>query len=470
MRLDGNMTIELTDVNTSEVTLVTEKNMVTNAVNNIIGNNPMGVFYESGESIDGIKWGEGLLPICPNLIGGILLFSNALEENADHLYVHSDNLPIAYASNNVNSTANVARGSLNLTESKKLDNGYKFVWEFTPSQGNGTIAAAALTSAKGGENAYGSLVNDSSTFLRLKGITLPDSIGKMLLFEAVEVNFEGNYFYSITFENTGVRIRKVHIPIFTVGINEKLDDTTTKVLEDKVIQPIQFQFLGSYTKFGEFMDGGDGYWYGFSNEENSAGNATMLWIKISKVDYSFTEGSWTLSNAKLTEVGNRDANDSFPERIVKCCVRNGYLYVVAYDKKGIYKINLVNSSDVTLIAFGFTSKFKPLCETGTCEVYMTLLGDLIIGGDFQITATDKVIHTQGSARLNDAATPLFQYKNFLLGWGGSYGSEYRTFYLLTPYLASINNLSSAVVKTVDKTMKITYTLTEEKPSCEGITG
>lgn len=34
-------------------------------------------------------------------------------------------------------------------------------------------------------------------------------------------------------------------------------------------------------------------------------------------------------------------------------------------------------------------------------------------------------------------------------------------YLLTPYLASINNLSSAVVKTVDKTMKITYMLTEE---------
>lgn len=34
-------------------------------------------------------------------------------------------------------------------------------------------------------------------------------------------------------------------------------------------------------------------------------------------------------------------------------------------------------------------------------------------------------------------------------------------YLLTPYLASINNLASAVVKTTDKTMKITYELTEE---------
>ena len=65
------------------------------------------------------------------------------------------------------------------------------------------------------------------------------------------------------------------------------------------------------------------------------------------------------------------------------------------------------------------------------------------------------------ARLGSAATPLFQHKQFLVGWGGSYGNEYRHMYLLTPYLATINNLSSAVVKDANKTMKITYTLTQE---------
>ena len=77
------------------------------------------------------------------------------------------------------------------------------------------------------------------------------------------------------------------------------------------------------------------------------------------------------------------------------------------------------------------------------------------------TVNDKVIQTEGTVRLVSTATPLFQYKNFLLGWGGSYGNKYRTMYLLTPYLATINNSSSAVVKTADKTMKITYTLMEE---------
>ena len=462
MRLTGTMRIELTDVDTGEVTAVTEENMVTDAVNHILGLNPMGVFYEIGESIDGVKWQEALLPVCPNMIGGILLFSKVLEERADNIYSLSDNLPVAYASNNVNSTANVARGSMNLTESKKLDNGYKFVWEFTPSQGNGTIAAVALTSAQGGANAYGSLVNDSSTFLQIKSIKLDGMamVRELVLFETVEVDFERNLLYSITYQDTGVRIRKVHIPIFTVGLNEKLDDSSFAVVDDRVIQTSTFRFLGDYTLYGEFLDGGDGYWYGFSNEGNSSGSATMVWVKIKKEDYSMTEGEWTLSNAKLMDVGRREEDSSFPERYLKCCIRKGYLYAMANNKKGIYKINLANSSDVTLISLGFTSKWKPLCETGTCEVYMTLVGDLIIGGDFQVTVEDKVIHTQGSFRLNDAATPLFQYKNFLLGWGGSYGSEYRTMYLLSPYLASINNLSSSVVKTVDKTMKITYTLTE----------
>ena len=352
---------------------------------------------------------------------------------------------------------------MNLTESKVLENGYKFVWEFTPSQGNGTIAAVALTSAQGGTNGYGSQVGDASTFLQLKSIRLDDlsQAKQMVLFEAVEVDFENNLLYSITYQDTGVRIRKVQIPIFSLGLNEKLDDTTFVVLDDQVVQTSTFQFLGDYTPYGEFMDGRDGYWYGFSNEGNSSGSATMVWAKIKKEDYSITEGQWTLSNAKLMDVGNRDANGSFPERVQKCCMRNGYLYVMANNKKGIYKINTANSSDVTLIPLGFTSKWKPLCETGTCEVYMTLIGDLIVGGDFQVTVNDTIIRTQGSFRLNDAATPLFQYKNFLLGWGGSYGTEYRTMYLLTPYLATINNLSSAVVKTVDKTMKITYTLTQE---------
>ena len=55
MKLAGNMRIELTDVNTGEVETVAEENMVTDAVNHILGLNPMGVFYEAGTALTGLN-------------------------------------------------------------------------------------------------------------------------------------------------------------------------------------------------------------------------------------------------------------------------------------------------------------------------------------------------------------------------------------------------------------------------------
>ena len=105
----------------------------------------------------------------------------------------------------------------------------------------------------------------------------------------MELDFEKNLLYSITFGTSSVTITKIRIPVFNIGLNEKLDDTTYTVLEEQTLTTESFTFLGDYTKYGEFMDGHDGYWYGFSNEPNVSGDAKMVWIRISKKDYSFTE-------------------------------------------------------------------------------------------------------------------------------------------------------------------------------------
>ena len=90
---------------------VSEANMVTNAVNDILGVNPMGVMYKAGGKYDdSLTWNNALLPICPNMIGGILLFPGSITEQADNIYLPSTNLPVAYASNDVNATANTKRG------------------------------------------------------------------------------------------------------------------------------------------------------------------------------------------------------------------------------------------------------------------------------------------------------------------------------------------------------------------------
>ena len=463
-KLTGNLTIELEDVNSGTVETVSETNMVTNAVNDILGLNPMGVMYKAGKEYDdSMLWNGNMLPICPNMIGGILLFSSSITETADNLYLHSTNLPVAYASNDVNATANTKRGSMNLTESTKLTNGYKFVWEFTPSQGNGTIAAVGLTSKQGGANAYGSEVAVDSTLLQAKRVELNYDDGFINdLFRCVSVDFENSKLYSLSYVNNTVTIKRFRIPIFDIGLNEKLDDSTLTLEDTTVLQCSTFKFYGSYKPYGIFIDGGDGHWYGFSNQANSTGSAKMLWIKIKKSDYSFTEGSWTLSNAKLMTAGSFKEGSSYPEGERNAVVRNGYLYVPAYDKTGMYKINISNSADVTLIPFGFTSAFKCIGETGSTECCLSILNDIIIGYDFEIDISDNVIATFAGVRCGNIATPFFQYKEFVFAWGGAHLSQYRYTWLLTPYLATISNLSQAVVKNADKTMKITYTLTEQE--------
>ena len=462
MKLKGEMVIELTDENTGVVETIREENMVTNAVNHILGLNPMGVFYKaSGQYDDQMMWNDTLIPICPNMIGGILLYSSALTENTDNIFPSSSVLPVAYASNDVNATADTARGSMNLTESKVLDNGYKFVWEFTPSQGNGTIAAVALTSALGGKTVFGNDINSSNGYLKIKETRL-DSLSDdelALLYSAVEVDFENNVMYSIRFVDSSVIVRKLRLPVFTVGLNDRLNDVTCEILEETTLHCSVFSFTTGYTPYGDFLDGHDGYWYGFSNSPNSSGDATMKWIKIKKSDLTFTEGTWTLTNAHLRAIGSFKI-DSYVNRAVRGVIRNGYLYLQNYDCDGVYKINLSNITDITLIPLGFTSANRALSGSSTSQCMMTIINDFIIAYDFILTANDTVIPLAGAARFPYLGTPMFQYKEFLTGWGGNYGTDCHTTWLLMPYLASINNLAQAIVKNADETMKITYTLTE----------
>ena len=65
-------------------------------------------------------------------------------------------------------------------------------------------------------------------FLLLKEVDI-GSMSKerqLVLFEAVEMDFEKNLVYSLTYEDSAVKIRKVRIPVFSVGLNEKIDDST----------------------------------------------------------------------------------------------------------------------------------------------------------------------------------------------------------------------------------------------------
>lgn len=163
MALKGHTRIELTNVETGEVEVYEDDNMVTNALSKLLGS--YGWF-----GIDNINTimsrYEDSASVIKRLTGGIMLFDSNIEENADII-----NSPLGVSivgcgslSPNI-SGDNLMAGSYNTAESGFTDEGgYKHVWDFSTSQANGTIACASLTTNAGGKITDGTYPFSSNYF------------------------------------------------------------------------------------------------------------------------------------------------------------------------------------------------------------------------------------------------------------------------------------------------------------------
>lgn len=464
MTIKGKTVIELTDVNTGEVEIHEDANMVTNALPDFFSHNIEAMLFNMAGApgdMNGV-----MIPICPNAIGGILLFADPIAEDANAYYAPSANPCTGYASNDVNATANIMRGSMNLTETVKLDDGYKFVWDFATSQANGTISCVALTHKMGGVGYMGDTYNNESKRWHMKDLGVANNaVIRTAFTNAVEVDFEGNSFITIGMNTKNeIIVQKIRVCYRSVGLSDTLLENEAVVLDEHILIPTSFIMANPGNNNGnyDFIDGQDGYWYGFWHDANSSGNAVIRWIKIKKSDCSFSEGTWTLDNVHLQQAGYRAGYNTNPSRNSQSVLLNGFLYMVSYDKQSVYKININNIADVTQINLGFTTNYSTASAYyNHGQIYLAKIGDWIVGSDFRISSDDKVYRCANTMPFSYTCTPLFQYGPFLIGYGGNSGSSSRKeLFLLTPYLATINNLDTSVIKTADKTMKITYTITE----------
>ena len=460
--LKGRTTIELTDVKTNKKEVYESENMVTNAVPDIFKYNPSCLMYPVQYSSDSIFY-KVMFPVSTKCYGGLLLFEEALKEDVDNYYAPSNNKVIGYAAQSVNDTENPLRGSINLQETKQLDNGYKFVWDFATSQANGKISALSLSHEDAGYAYYGHMYGNYRDVASINetGIIMEDNFMRIYL-GMVEAFPKENYFISIwPAQNKTLEIIKFKESFTSLGLNDTIKNFTNQKIEKTVLDMKDFYKNANSWNESCFFDGEDGFYYGLVNASGDYDNSSRInKIKISKKDYSFTVNTFVLENIQVKAFGAYPSFDNnMPKRTDNMVYRNGYVYTITKSGDKLVKFNLNNPVDVKLIDLGFKEEYN---YRGNYRLYK--LNDFIIGNRFSVDR-DDVVRVKQNRTLYLVNTPFIKFGSLLLGYGSYYDSGrylYKVLFINTKYLGTINNLSTPILKTADKTMKITYTLTEEE--------
>ena len=452
--MKGKTIIELTDVKTKKKEVLKDDNLVTDVLEKILTLNPNGLLTNINK--------DTFYPIVEKIVGGILLFKDKITEDKNTSFVSTSNECIGYAGQVEGVQENPLQGSFNKQESKATSNGYKFVWDFGTSKANGKISSVCLTNAKAGGGYFGTKSNGETNRIKLGEdkylIKDTDTEMKKKYVNVVEANFEENYIVSIVPESDHLRIIKSREPL----LNFRLDDSLS-FLNEKNITETKIKYKKSYGTYGVcvYVDAENYY---LLKTSTSGGNTNVTKLKINKANNSIEETEFTLENVKIENIGSYSLDYDY-YRTIKSVLRGGYVYAVSTDEKYVVKFAINNPVDVTKIEPKFTLKTGSVSSHTTgCGMY--ILGDMIIGTNFTIDKNDKVTEIAQSDLSTIECIPL-SYGPFLLGYfanGESSGDKYlrKVLYLITPYSATINNLSKTVEKTADKTMKITYYLTGGK--------
>ena len=452
--MKGKTIIELTDVKTKKKEVLKDDNLVTDVLEKILTLNPNGLLTNINK--------DTFYPIVEKIVGGILLFKDKITEDKNTSFVSTSNECIGYAGQVEGVQGNPLQGSFNKQESKVTSNGYKFVWDFGTSKANGKISSVCLTNAKAGGGYFGTKSNGETNRIKLGEdkylIKNTDTEMKKKYVNVVEANFEENYIVSIVPESDHLRIIKSREPL----LNFRLDDSLS-FLDEKNITETKIKYKKSYGTYGVciYVDAENYY---LLKTSTSGGNTNVTKLKINKANNSIEETEFTLENVKIENIGSYSLDYDY-YRTIKSVLRGGYVYAVSTDEKYVVKFAINNPVDVTKIEPKFILKTGSVSSHTTgCGMY--ILGDMIIGTNFTIDKNDKVTEIAQSDLSTIECIPI-SYGPFLLGYfanGESSGDKYlrKVLYLITPYSATINNLSKTVEKTADKTMKITYYLTGGK--------
>lgn len=459
-QLHGHTKIILRNPKTGEEKIIEKDNLVTDAVSDIFANNLFGLLDYSL-----------LLPV-RDFFGGVLCYETTHDTTI--LFPARTNKMIANAGQSAHTSASTTRGNPNGGESQELANGFKFVWDFATNQGNGTISALSLCHKWGGDIGYKPIEQIADeTLLNVNAVyKLRTAMGN----RTARGSFDDQHLCLIYLDSdgeigyhvSGTKVFKVKVNAKAAGINNVIDS---------------YEILDSWDLENQVT-----YTAGLTSVTYDILSERILYITINSttsVTIDFFDPSddsvetETISGQGLNLDPTYYASASYPNVLDgQSCNRfvtsGQYIFLPEYNGN-FYRINLNNTSDIVEITsyMGSVSRdYETLGQISLSDSGIVMGANYLVTNDgvYPISVPDlSLLYVLGTGvtaqvRARRTITTACDASNLMWMWGDtSNAANQAAFYLgigiSTPYLGTIQNLETPVVKTSDRTMKIEYTIT-----------
>lgn len=469
--MKGHTDIILTDVRNGHVEHHSDDNMVTNALNYYFKSE--GYLYPCAYcDISGTSSNQGSIfwqknaPII-NLLGGLLLFDKAQEENPDHIFASGGTHMIgngAYETSTDLSDGVTEFGNFNANESGWDDNRkiWTQVWDFGTSQANGNIACACLTSRIHGYNGEGNYTSGKRKAEYNTNVYNFDKIsdGEFVLYSTsnnrpylgggndIPLFIKDEKLYVLVAHDNKYQIYSFDYPITKIdlrfyALEGNLEKDIADVIPDGYKNNVQYNGTERVIQTDTDVYVGLSGYYG-----------KMIMLKISKADL-ITVCIDTETKNDFEKTQNLDSDfSSFINNDNRTSVYIG-------DNKIFYSVPYRRENGADLIG-GFlkdlsTGTLTQLDGSWSQRLQQIQKDRIYIPYAIYDFVDDKMYPTNNCKSNNNEnycsslypSNPLFGITN---------GKNKVGFKSLN-YLATINNLSTPVTKDNTRTMKVIYTLT-----------
>ncbi len=438
--MKGKAQLILTDPDSGRVIKrVEENNMVTNAIQRIFNVPQQAVLRgNSGEIYN------GFMPIYKNLVSGLVMLGNNVDENPDKFMMPENSIFVGTAGSEYTGTL-PTRGTLNKSQSGEIENGYRFVWDFAPEKAVGTIHCIGLTNRLFGNGGFTRQKADGR--IMINPLKMDAIISPSIEYATIKGTMLGyldgdSTMYSVIVNSAKATIYRCRIPVCSeIRLADCVDSfrNTEIIRKDEYTLPI---YANDYRSWA--FDKVNKWLYVFNFTYNSS-------TKVETVKYCAIDVR-TGETKRTGEIKWSPQKYTGSHYYAVC---DNKIYISEYGDMRAFSLTGEQLEDI-----GFDSDVISAIPIFSGGKKAALVVDGLVGGQYYTCLeSESRVYIESPNYLQALDLVSLPY---VVVYNIS-PSESNTAYIMirTDYLATINNLAEPLVKTDRHALQVRYEITNE---------